>query len=202
MQLCDFHVLIPPTWNPVWRTAFFDSIVGEPLNLVIEPAIAGNTTQARFNAFAKGTAKYVSFCDYDDYVEKGALQQCLDHLEANPTLVGVYTNSYTIFGEEIRKKPSSSIWNKKEQFNRPDYIHQLTVMRRDAVMQAIAEYPSGFPVAIEYLLYALITKHGDWHKLPITGYYWRMHGANAHSTNHDIQHHLLARKWICENLSY
>ena len=176
----DVHVLHMPAENKIWADICNESLANEPINIHHLPGIYGQLREARYRGFNQGTAEYVSFVDPDDYVEPGIFQQCIDVLDANPTICGVYTLSSI-----LHENGTVTIHHPYREYGafvepRPLEIHQLTVMRRDSVMRAYSTNFDQIPQLtgdMQWIYWTMAAK-APWIAIPTIGYNWRSHQYN------------------------
>jgi hypothetical protein len=150
--------------------------------------IVDGILKARTIGFNSGTEPYVSFVDPDDEVNLSAFKQCIDVLDANPHLGGVYTNSTIIhFRDHVPDKVKyrddhewSLDWMKTST-----PVHQLMVGRREIVTQAINNIPAelgvGRTALAEQLIYAHMAVLAPFQFINIQGYTWYCRRGAAHS---------------------
>lgn len=172
--------------------------------------IVGNTLNARLNAFALGSEPYISFVDPDDEVNVDAFKICLDELEANPELGGVYTNSTIIHhNPNIYDRPHflDHVWSKEYHMSRMNPIHQLTVMRRsvyeqiiEQMLQDITPFRHLLLSYSEQIMYAYIASVAPWKFINVNGYNWYKRVGTNHS-NASIEITNIVRAHIKEILT-
>lgn len=164
----DVHVL-SFLGRPDWLEQTLASLAAEPCRVwVIEGGFPGHIGAARAFAFGFGEAEYVSFLDDDDYALPGALATCVDHLDAHPDSVGVYTDLERLFPDGRREVVRKPPWHPLRQLTSPNEITHLKVMRRALVMRHREEL-SQWPTFEEFVLCGLLATDGPWHHLPIVG---------------------------------
>lgn len=167
-QRVDTHVL-SYLGNIGWLRQCLASLDTEPTNIqLVMGGFPNSIGQARAYAFTLGTSEYVSFLDDDDYALPGAMQQCVDYLDANPDCVGVYTNRYHLHANGRMDPEYLRPWHWRRMYHRISEVTHLKVMRRSAVIPYLEELKR-WPTWEEYVLCGLMTAHGRWHHLPIFG---------------------------------
>lgn len=167
---CDIHVLLY-SGKPDWAALCLDSLASEPCAIhIVHGGYDGHIGAARAHAFQLGCAEYVTWADDDDWVEPGAMAQCIEYLDRHPECVGVYTDYYAIDedGKMIKEHPQNA-WNPLRQLCSLTEVLHLHVMRRAPVMQYLDELKN-WPTFEEYVLLGLLSQHGDWHHIPTMGY--------------------------------
>lgn len=91
----DVHMLLFYGFNQRWARAALNSMQSFPLNAFFTENSNGHIGEARARAYKKGTAEFVSFLDYDDYLLPG-FSTLIDAITADTTLAGVYGDSVII----------------------------------------------------------------------------------------------------------
>ncbi len=179
MKKVDVHIVV--SQNEPWFPQCFDSLKNEPVNIFYIDAIPGHTSAARTLGFLNGDSEYVSFVDPDDEVIPGIFSDCIEILEKDKSLSGVYT-------DEILINANGEFLNNGWSMNPPTLpwlqelhqgIHHLRVLRRSAVMKCLPLKTKRMP---EIILMHEIKKCGPLHHLNKIGYKWRIHGSNTYMT--------------------
>lgn len=179
-------MLHAPSKNQVWLNRCLASLRNEPINVHHCDWVEGDIRAARAAGFSRGDSEFVSFVDNDDTVVPGAFGACIEALDANPGVCGVYTTSSImkeVNGIDVvvgmvhpyRPWKSTTIPSLTE-------IHQLVVMRRSAVTQIITDRYYEIPkmVPTEVWIYWAMAQRAPWLAIHRCGYNWRMHKNNAH----------------------
>jgi hypothetical protein len=175
------------------------------VNVYHMPGIVGNVLQARINAFRVGTAPYVSYMDPDDKVVPEAFGECLNTLEANPKLAGVYTNS-----EVIKENGRSTLlyqkhnWSKEWHLSRSVPVHPLLVMRRSILMPILNQiekitWTHKFRSLSDQIICAHVASVSDFQYINTVGYIWYKFESGNHkkTTGEDnLQLSALKRKLL------
>lgn len=179
----DVHVLHMPYEKPSWREKCLNQLAAEPVNVHHLDGIAGDIRAARNAAFRVGTAEYVSFVDLDDEITPGIFQHCIDILDQNPDVCGVYTMSH-IIDENDNVVGFTHAFRPFLQESRCDFleIHQLVVMRREKVIQMLDSHYDEIPLCVgaEVHMYWLMARNDPWIATKRLGYKWRVHSGGAH----------------------
>ena len=178
----DIHILTIPD-RVLWLNDTIGSLQQQPCNIYLHPGIIGNTGSARYEAFQLGSAPYVGYADDDDLVEPGAVQACINVLEANPKAVGVFTDEVLIdhAGKIIGKGSSTgNDWTPKRHLGSLKFVHHLWLGRRESVNRHKA-IMQNMPIGAHWALTCLMALDGPWIHLPIVGYQWRIHPQGAHN---------------------
>lgn len=157
----DIHSLIMPGEIPPFYT--------RPC-----PGIENNILQARMNAFMSSTVEYVSFIDSgDEILVPNIFDLAVDYLDKNP-VNGVYTNSLLNNSPLLEDHEWSPEYHSRVQLP----IHQLVIIRKDAIVNAILDLEIHSNFMPEQLLYAHIK---PWKFMNINAYRWNR--KNGVSTN-------------------
>jgi rRNA maturation protein Nop10 len=186
-NLIDVHILHMPTENQEWWKLCEESLVDHPINIYHCEGVPGNPGEARVLAYKNGNAPYVSFVDPDDIVMPGAFQKCLDGIEQNPDVCGVYTLS-----EEIDKDGKQVLkvlhpyrpWSLFHMRMNIVEIHQIAVMRREDVEIYHTEIYPSLPNTGTYhntMMYLQMATKKPWMAIDHVGYKWRNHSAGVHN---------------------
>lgn len=206
-NLIDVHILHMPNENQDWWKLCDASLKNHPINIYNCDGIYNNVGEARKLAFSQGTSPYVSFVDPDDIVLPGAFQQCLDVLEQNPNICGVYTTSNIMTPDGIVNKyimKPYRPWSLINQQNNCLEIHQLVVMRREYVTLFYDTTYPRFPLTNLYsnsLLYLGLANIAPWISIDFVGYTWRHRIDGIHAITTESKYvnngaHLLWNSYI------
>lgn len=183
----DVHILHLPDENQHWWDLCQNSLQNHPINIFNCAGIPNNSPEARRLGYQHGTAPYVSFVDPDDIVSPGVFQKCLDVLENNPDICGVYTLSDTIdeYGNSIDVHFSHPFreWSIEIMNNNLLEIHQICVMRREYVETYYNYLYCKIPQCNVYdntMLYIHLATYKPWKALDFVGYTWRKRTDGTH----------------------
>lgn len=191
------HVLHQPNESEEWNAELRLSLDRLPVNVYNLEGTHNNILDGRIRGFNTGSSPYISFADPDDIVHIRGIEECLNVLENDQNISGVYTNSTVLMesGREFllyKHKEWTVEWHAKTALP----IHQLCVIRREVMEQALRQLPKDndiikaaymFP---EQLIFAHVAKIAPWKFLPdIIGYVWRKRasGAHKHGTRNEKQ---------------
>jgi len=154
-----------------------------------------DTTQllfdVRMKSYSYGDSEYVSHVNDDDLVIGDPFSQCVKILQDDPSLVGVYTNSYIDTGNIRKPFHKHKEWTRQFHTSVSRPVHEICVMRRSIVEQSIIKVKKFLNLTVdsekiniaegEQLLYSAAASFGDWLFLPNTfGYVWRKHQDGKH----------------------
>ena len=184
-HLIDVHILHMPNENQDWWKSCEASLGGHPINIHNCNGIEGHIGLARKLAYEKGSAPYVAFVDPDDIVLPGGFQACLDVIEQSPDVCGVYSMSevFTYDKDVPRLLHPYRTWSLMEMRLNTVEIHQLTVMRREDVMEFNEQIFPDIPVSNVMHNTAMFLAMADkkpWKAVDYVGYRWRNHPEGAH----------------------
>lgn len=186
--MIDVHTLTLPTENQEWLEQCVSSLKDEPVTHHVLKGTDGSVLDGRIRGYDCGSHPYVSFVDSDDYVLPGALQHCLDYLQQNSNVGGVYTNSYQL-GRKGKLRPLFKYeeWSLELHLDSGMTIHPLFVVRRDVMAQALENLMTQcdrlediklFP---DQLIYANVSCIIPWCFFPnVYGYVWRRLPTGTH----------------------
>ena len=183
-----------PLYNS-WTETCILSISSNIINIHnLEGKFTSDFLTLRKQGFEYGTSKYVSFVNDDDYVIGDPFTECVLELEQNPTLCGVYTNSFILDQHSNTKVPffQHKEWTREFHLNTARPVHELVVIRRDVLFEAYKKIEQFLtllePVEVTYLttdgeqtIYSAVASFGDWKFLPKEfGFVWRRHNQGRH----------------------
>jgi glycosyltransferase involved in cell wall biosynthesis len=140
-----------------------------------------------FNAaFKLSSARYFKWAPYDDKLEPGFLAQCIEALEADPSVVLCYSKAMIIdengaFEVNYDPGPDTSSPRPQERFRnllmQPEYAIQLMgVIRSDAIRKTALL--GSFPSCDEVFL-AELSLLGRFHEVADRLYHYRRHSAQS-----------------------
>ena len=92
----DLHILTSQKTRPEWLEQAIASVTGQPVTLRIIENTGRATGVGRAQAYRESAAEFVACLDDDDALLPGAIQACLDALDANPSAIGAYTDAFYI----------------------------------------------------------------------------------------------------------
>jgi hypothetical protein len=146
----------------------------------------------RTRGYSLGNSEYVSHVNDDDLIIGDPFTKCCEILDANPSIIGVYVNSYIDDGHNPYKPfYVHTKWSREFHLTTARPVHELCVMRRTVVEKSLDKIDKflktskdGNKISIaegEQLVYAASASFGDWLFLPQTfGYIWRKHNIGRH----------------------
>jgi len=137
--------------------------------------IDGDLYKARKAGYASGSGTFVTHCDPGDDVMQGIFDIVAPHLQANDA---VCTNSVML------SRGNSKLWRQwgvnysiEEHLHRPSLIHQLAIVRRTVMADAIGivdEWPADVVnISPNQCIYAAVASIAKWHFIDAVGYVWR-----------------------------
>lgn len=167
----DCHVLAYDC--PQWKDQALASLEDQPCNIWLEEGNwGGHIGRARAYSLAQGNAPYQMWLDDDDWLLPGEhVQACIDTLESNPGLVGVYTDYQHIdpASDTVIRTTDRPDWSPLRQLRNPFEILHLKVFRRAAARPYLPELHN-WPTLEEAVLMGLLVHAGDWQKLHRVAY--------------------------------
>lgn len=185
--MIDVHTLILPTEDPDLLAQSLASTEDHPITRHILQGVEGDVLAGRVSGYACGNNPYVSFVDPDDRVLPDAFQTCLDYLQQNENVGGVYTNSMVEYDNGLTAVHyRHTEWSYEFHLETGAPVHQLVVMRRDVLEQAIEatltldriDEMKMFP---DQLIFAQIAAIMPWHFLHADiGYVWKKRQTGTH----------------------
>lgn len=186
MKNIDCHMLVldtHPHESIRYTLTTYDNLVNivlqEPVNLHILPGVWGKFLECRLNGLLYGTAQYVSFIDDDDMIIPGIFQQCVQFLDNNEHIGGVYTNSI-VHNEDgtLRNFFKPHMWTVNRHVKISTPIHQLVVIRRDVLLEGIKilknihNFNDIIHVCTDQVIYTCCAIIKPWYYLDTLGYIW------------------------------
>lgn len=179
---CDTHVLIHHSRSrPHWLDQCLASLESEPTNVLLVDDPTDSVGYARALAMREGNAPLLSFVDDDDWVMPGAFAACFAPLDADPTLVGTYTQFADVdadTGTLLRPAYRKEAWNPRKQLRRPFEVLHVHVYRRAHAMPHL-DGLARWPTLEESWLMGQVAQYGNWLHVPFDGYRKRLHGFGA-----------------------
>lgn len=154
----------------------------------------------RKEGYSHGNAQYVSHVNDDDYIIGNPFLECIEELEKNKNLCGVYTNSYiSNINKTYNLTPfyNHKQWDINFHITHPRPIHELVVIRRNMLNLAFERIENFIkllsPIERDYMLhdaeqtiYTALAYFGEWKFLPnVFGYVWRQHSCGRHKYVND-----------------
>ena len=186
--MIDVHIIVRTVTNPKWVEQAIASIPTDICNIYIIDGADGTdtTTINRIKGFKKGTAKYVSFVDDDDYVLNGAFERCFKFLEDNPEIAAVGTRERRLFDdgsfEEFTLDELLPYEKGTELFEHMKWgkLHHLLILKREHVIPLLDKkeiYSSRR--MIEGIKSSIAKAELKCELLDFVGYIWRIHANNT-----------------------
>ena len=176
----DCHLIIR-TDRLKYRSKCLESIISEPVNLFAVDGDNRTVSEARKIGFSCGNAEYITFVDDDDFVEAGAMQACVDVLDANPELVAVFTSERRIAenGAQIAiYPPIFEKYDQKKIINNHPYAHHIVIFRRKFYEKV--KFPLNlWQTCGDQAMIFELSKLGGFGKVGIVGYNWRRRTKSA-----------------------
>lgn len=167
----DCHVLTRDC--PQWLDQALASLESEPVNIWLEEGdFGGHIGRARAHCLAQGSAPYQAWIDDDDYLLPGGhVQACIDVLDAEPGVVGAYTDLQHIDGAtgQLIHTTALPAWTPLQHMRNPFEILHFKLFRREAAAQYLDEV-ARWATFEEAVLMGLLVNDGVWRKLDRVAY--------------------------------
>ena len=183
--MIDVHIAHMPEYRQDWWEECQLSLQDHPITIHHIDGIPGDVRQMRLNGYNMGTHDYVSFVDPDDIVMPGAFEVLLEVLTSNPDVDGVYSLSdrITDTGRSVGLIHPYREYDRSYLSKHIAEIHQLTVMRRDAIVNIIRDNFNDIPPIgyTEITTFAMFAMKYQWKAVDHVGYKWRVHANGAHN---------------------
>jgi hypothetical protein len=207
----DVHILHKSnTKTPleeVWWDECQQSMLNLPINIHQLTGSSGISEMMsnRERGFRMGNSEYVSFVDPDDVVHGNPFQDCVDAMEHDVTLCGVYTNSYVTY-EGTDKPPSIFFnydnWSPVHHITSKTPVHQVAVFKRkhiDTVFNTIKRLDLSTGSYSEVVIFTILATLGPWKLLSNNfGYTWRSHDSGLHHQYSGLHHQVAKNSSHCE----
>ena len=199
----DLHILTSQKTRPEWLEQAIASVTGQPVTLRIIENTGRATGVGRAQAYRESAAEFVACLDDDDALLPGAIQACLDALDANPSAIGAYTDAFYIdeSGQVLGpdRSTGSGPWTVERSLTGAGHTEHIAVMRRSAVLPFLDELES-YTGMEQYFLHGMLATVGDWIHVEQPGYLFRLHAENTHNaTALEVRH--AARQLIRQRLT-
>lgn len=142
------------------------------------------------------TSEFISFVDDDDLVPENAFEKCYNHLQQNPHIKSLYTNSLCVDYVKNQEKLlyQDHEWSIDHHLKMSFVpVHQLIIVQRKLVQYAISrlkqldEYKKMVQYANEKILWYIIATQVPWYYFPEVCYIWRRHKNSISYTLTDQQ---------------
>lgn len=117
-------------------------------------------------------ADFVAFVDDDDLLHPGALEACIDALEATGAGIA-FTHEQRIDERGAPMGVNLGATNLMDIAMHPTMLHHLAVMRGGLVADHVADTATRIGSGIDWLMKAWIAKEYGVVKVPMIGYSWR-----------------------------
>ena len=166
-MLIDVHVLVYPCSPQNWLDQCLDSLKNEPINLFIinaEDNRYENIGNYRIEGFSKGTEKYVSYVDADDYIIPGTFSKIINDLHDSPNVACTLEKLYY---EERKEFHPVAVSN-----------HHIKVFKRPFIKNFFHIYEKWGPYSDKVTMSVIGKKNVK--KLNYIGYVWRIHENGWH----------------------
>lgn len=192
MRRCDLHVVICPWSRQDWIDELLQDLSAQPINLHLPSCVEGNVGASRASGFAMGSAEFVSFADHDDRILPGAVEACIEALDADPGLGAAFTGEQIVTALLDPAKPAGTHpYDRRIHHATPAHVHGLVVLRRALVEPLLARLPE-FRVCPEWFLTLGVAQTAHLVRVPMIGRLWRWHGGQA--TRSQLAHLLASER--------
>jgi len=143
----------------------------------------GHISRASNSALAHATGEFVALLDHDDRLAPGVLLRIVEAIRVQPSARFIYTNRDKIDDEGRHfDAENRGDWNPAAAITH-NYLHHLTVIGRNIVLQAGAFRPEYFgsqDLDLYLRCHELIQPEQIVH-VPMIGYHWRAHAGSTAS---------------------
>lgn len=168
----DVHVLLHHSAaNPQWLEQCLESMRDEPVNVYLVSSDSRNVGALRADAFALGTAPFLSFIDDDDWVAPGAFEACLDALR-DPGVVGAYTDWTAVVPSGETSRVHLGPWKPLQGLVNYAGILHTKVFRRAPTMRLLGGLRT-WDTLEEAWLVGMLAADGRWQHVPVNGHFKR-----------------------------
>lgn len=179
-----------------WKQQSLESLKSPVINVhYISEVDTLNFYFLRKEGFSRGSSEYVSFTNDDDIVLGDPFSVCVEELEKDPHLCGVYTNSYIRDEEQNTQRPffTHTEWSRSFHLSSPRPIHEIVVIRRHMIEKAFhaieslmkqspSEEINHMLINAEQTIYTAVAAYGDWKFLSNEfAFVWRKHVNGRHN---------------------
>ena len=149
--------------------------------------IQDNLLEARWLAYNKGTAPYVSWVDGDDAIlDLSWVDRALGILDRNPHVSCVYPRWRTLREDGVIKESPIHVWSPEHHshFTYAPLPHHLSIMRRENVLELLKlarENVSGMIKNPERYVLSGLIRYGQLLSFNDMAYEWRLRDGTARS---------------------
>lgn len=198
--MIDIHI-IKYNINPKYFDQCLKSLeTNKNINIYFVDGYENHIGKGRYDGYKKGTSKYVSKIDPDDFVAPGIYDKMLEFMENYDTtekICGVYAWEEVIYEDGTHKGFVSNYKKEWKRFDlRSDVIpNNCFIMKREYVEKYLNEIKK-WRYRADSLLQQLITLDGIWITYPEIGYYWRHHSNNTFNRPETVGYTLHAKDFI------
>lgn len=131
----------------------------------------------------RGPNEFMTYVDYDDWVEPRAFGRAVQVLQDNPGLGGVYFQSWIVDaqGKFIRAfHAPGNKWSYTHHMRKMNHVRQLCVFRREVYEKVLGRCAMEAEVSFDRCLTFAIGMVAGWKYDPTVSYYFRDHPAGQH----------------------
>lgn len=169
--------------RPVWLAECLNSVLTDmPAETKHLVHVCGGTAfqSDRWHAAANADSEYVAWVDDDDMVLPGALQACMDALDATGKGLA-FTSEDQIDHTGRRIRLPQRRYHTHDVAMSPRAVHHLAMVRVSALHPDTLAHAERIGIGIDWLMRAgAALKHGAV-QVPMAGYLWRHHGGQESS---------------------
>lgn len=182
MHRTDLHILHDAKSNREWLSEAIAS-VRAPVNLYIFDNKENKINKGRYEAIKLGHAEFVTWLDCDDILLSGAIEKCIEALDANPTGIGAFTDNFHVDERlNIIKKGVSSgtgEWRLRKMPYLGGYCENISVFRRSAVEKYLPDLEKYDNDACDHWFRGILGCEGTLIHIEEPGVLYRRHADNA-----------------------
>lgn len=147
---------------------------------IIETANHSGITNALNTGLQHVAGQYIARMDADDVCSRWRLEHQIAFMEAHPNVLLCGTNMHLLFTNRTLTLPSEHE-DIRAHLLFSNCISHPTVMIRAHQFS----YPSDYPNAEDYALWAVMVETGVFHNLPDALYSWRIHDAQVSTVKYE-----------------
>lgn len=185
--MLDIHMIATTGWEDNFEVQKKIMESNPRVTVHREDFIPNHVLYARINGYAKGTSKYVSYFDDDDYIiDFDWVDEAIEMMERNPRIAIVYPRYNAVHAGKVIHTTPTGPYRQNRSF---PPIHSLSIMRREQIEQASKMFTEGLKPLnpqvtnrLDNLMHNSLKKFGMFANIPNIAYNWNLREGTARNT--------------------